>query len=76
MLAVFDMVEREKRNSYINGVKEGIEKGTKDGIIEGKKEGKKEGIKMIAKKMIKMNIDRDIIIKTTGLNEKEINELK
>ena len=31
---------------------------------------------MIAKKMIKMNIDRDIIIQTTGLNEKEINELK
>lgn len=72
MLAVFDMVEREKRNSYINGVKEGIAKGTKNGIIEGKK----EGIKMIAQKMIEMNIDKDIIIKATGLNAEEIEKLK
>ena len=40
------------------------------------RKGIKEGIKMIAKKMIKMNIDRDIIIKTTGLNEKELEQIE
>ena len=31
---------------------------------------------MIAQKMIEMNIDKDIIIKATGLNAEEIEKLK
>ena len=68
MLAVFEMIEEEKNNSYIIGKKEGI--------TEGKKEGKRESIKQIAKKMIKMNIDKNIIINVTGLNEKELEQIK
>ncbi len=64
MLAVFEMVEEEKMNSYKNGIK------------DGKIEGKKIGIKMIAKKMLKMEIDKNIIMKATGLKEEEIEKLK
>ena len=68
MLAVFEMIEEEKQNSYISGKKEGITKG--------KKERKKESIKQIAKKMIKMKIDKNIIINVTGLDEKEIEQIE
>ena len=64
MLAVFEMVEEEKMNSYKNGIK------------DGKIEGKKIGIKMIAKKMLKMEIDKNIIMKATGLKEEETEKLK
>ena len=64
MLAVFEMIEEEKQNSYISGKKEGITKG------------KKESIKQIAKKMIKMKIDKNIIINVTGLNEKELEQIE
>lgn len=56
MLAVFEMIEEEKQNSYISG--------------------KKESIKQIAKKMIKMKIDKNIIINVTGLDEKEIEQIE
>lgn len=72
MLAVFEMIEEEKQNSYISGKKEGIT----EGITKGKKEGKKESIKQIAKKMIKMRIDKNIIINVTGLDEKEIEQIE
>lgn len=64
MLAVFEMIEEEKQNSYISGKKEGITKG------------KKESIKQIAEKMIKMKIDKNIIINVTGLNEKELEQIE
>ena len=56
MLAVFDMIEREK--------------------IKDKEEAKKESKKTIAKKLLEMKIDKDTIIKATGLTEKELEELK
>ena len=56
MLAVFDMLERER--------------------IKDKEEGRIESKKTIAKKLIEMKIDKDIIIKATGLTEKELEELK
>ena len=45
-----------------------LEKGHKKGKIEGKIE--------VAKNLLKNGIDIEIIIKSTGLTEKEINELK
>lgn len=56
MLAVFDMIEREK--------------------IKDKEEAKKESKKTIAKKLVEMKIDKDIIIKATGLTEEELEKLK
>ena len=64
MLAVFDMIEEEKGNSY------------NDGVREGKREGKNEGIKMLAKRMLAMKMDIDKIVKITGLEEKEIKKIK
>ena len=92
MLALYDMVEEEKMNSYrdgvierkIQGIIQGKKEGKKEGKIEGKKEGKKEGkiegkldgIKMIARKMLKMKIDKDTIMQATGLKEEELEKLK
>lgn len=56
MLAVFDMIEREK--------------------IKDKEEAKKESKKTIAKKLVEMKIDKDIIIKATGLTKEELEKLK
>ena len=92
MLALYDMVEEEKMNSYrdgviegkIQGIIQGKKEGKKEGKIEGKKEGKKEGkiegkldgIKMIARKMLKMKIDKDTIMQATGLKKEELEKLE
>lgn len=60
MLAVFDMLERERI------------KDKEEGKIEGRIESKKT----IAKKLLEMKIDKNTIIKATGLTEKELEELK
>lgn len=60
MLALYEMVEEEKMNSY------------RDGMLEGKL----EGVKMIAIKMLKMKIEKNTIIKVTGLKEEELEKLK
>lgn len=62
------------------GLKLGIEEGTKigieKGIEQGFKEGKKEEKTIIAKEMLKLKVEIDIIIKSTGLSEEDIEELK
>ena len=62
------------------GLKEGLDKGLKEGKEEGLKEGREEGLKEksieIAKNMLKLNIDINIISQSTGLSVEEINKLK
>ena len=62
------------------GIKEGLEQGIKKGIKKGKMEGLKEGKKEksieVAKNMLKLNIDINIISQSTGLSVEEINKLK
>ncbi len=58
------------------GIKEGLKDGIQKGKIEGKKEGKYEQKIVIAKKMLKENIDINIITKITKLTKKEIEKLK
>jgi len=50
------------------GIKEGIEKGIKEGI--------EKGMILVAKNMLKLNIDIDTIYKSTGLSIDKIEEIK
>ena len=65
------------------GMKAGLEKGVKKGRLEGIKEGMKEGLEKgeqkkqieIARKMREDGISIDIIIKYTGLQSSDIENL-
>ena len=62
----------ELREKAIRDEKNGLRHAKEEGI----KEGIKEGIDQVAKKMLELNIPIQDIIKTTGLQEKQILELK
>ena len=62
----------ELREKAIRDEKNGLRHAKEEGI----KEGIKEGIEQVAKKMLELNIPIKDIIKTTGLQEKQILELK
>ena len=62
----------ELREKAIRDEKNGLRHAKEEGI----KEGIKEGIEKVAKKMLELNIPIQDIIKTTGLQEKQILELK
>ena len=79
-MAVFDMLEREKRKEsqmYINmGKREGILAGKREGKREGQREGQKLGIMKVARKLKQMKMSISEIREATGLTEKEIKEIK
>ena len=58
----------ELREKAIRDEKNGLRHAKEEGI----KEGIKEGIEQVAKKMLELNIPIQDIIKTTGLQEKQI----
>jgi len=76
--------EAAKYNSHQEGLKEGEKKGIKKGLKEGKEKGLKEGLKKgekkskieIARNMLKLNVDVNIISQSTGLSIEEIKDLK
>ena len=68
---------KEGREIGINiGREEGREEGIKEGREEGIKEGKKEGIEEIARNMLRLKIDIEIIAEAIGLTKEEIEKLK
>ena len=68
MLAIVDMIRKENQ-MY-------IDMGRKEGKKEGKIEGKTETIKEIVNKMLRKNLPEKTIIEITGINPKEIEEIK
>lgn len=60
MMAVFEMIQKENEEIYMNG----------------RKQGKIEGIKEIAKKLLSKNISKREISEITGLKDDEIEKLK
>ncbi len=82
-----DWLEYAKEKSREEGKIEGIGIGEKRGISIGEKRGKAEGISIgekrgikreqikVAKNMLKLNIDKNIISQVTGLTLEEINNL-
>ena len=57
------------------GVKQGIEQGIEQGVKQGIEEGSKQQKLITAKELLKSNIPIDIIVKSTGLTEEEINSI-
>ena len=61
------------------GRAEGREEGREEGRAEGREEGREEGARnqsiAIAKEMIKMNLDKSIIKRATGLTDDELDNL-
>ena len=54
----------------------GMQKGLEEGIKKGKLEGEYKKAIETAKNLIEHNISRDIIIKSTGLTEKEVSDIE
>ena len=57
------------------GRKEGREEGREEGRAEGREEGARNQSIAIAKEMIKMNLDKSIIKRATGLTDEELDNL-
>ena len=69
--SILDAIQKS-RNDFYNDMTAAKEEGIELGINKGLKEGKIE----IAKNMLKLNIDINIISQSTGLSVEEINKLK
>ena len=74
-----DKISQDKKERRLAELRE---KAIKDemairdsGYNEGRKEGLKEGIKKTAKNMLEMKIDKEIILKVTGLTMDEIENM-
>ena len=71
------MIGREEGRA--EGRAEGREEGREEGRAEGREEGREEGARnqsiAIAKEMIKMNLDKSIIKRSTGLTDDELDNL-
>ena len=69
-----------KEEGFKDGIQKGIEKGIQKGIQKGIEKGKIEGAKtkaiIIAKNLLKNNVDIEIIIQSTGLTQTEIEDLQ
>ena len=78
-----EMRRKAAEEGMNEGMKAGLEKGVKKGRLEGIKEGMKEGLEKgeqkkqieIARKMREDGISIDIIIKYTGLQSSDIENL-
>ena len=75
MKAIMD--EKSGRNyEYNRGKQEGIEKGIEKGKKEGIKQGEKVGKTKIARKLLKLNMKIDEIVKITELSRDDIEKIK
>jgi len=67
-----EYLDYENSLKYYRDLKNSLDTAKEEGKVEGKIEGKIE----VAKNLLKNSVDIEIIIKSTGLTEDEINELK
>ena len=58
------------------GIEQGIEKGIEKGLEEGKKKGKLEALKELALKSIEKGLDNETVADITGLDIKEVADLR
>ncbi len=66
----------ELKKNFFEGLNKGKEQGIQQGREEGIKEGRKEGINSTASKMLKKDMEVDLISELTGLSIDEIIKLK
>lgn len=50
--------------------------GLEEGRIEGKEQGIEEGIKTVAKNLIKIGTEDNVIMAVTGLSEEELGKIR
>ena len=66
---------KDKVSALNEAERKGIKKGIKEGIRKGIEEGKNEKAIEIAKSMINIGLDKDTIVKSTGLDSSEVEKL-
>jgi predicted transposase/invertase (TIGR01784 family) len=54
----------------------GIEKGIQKGILLGRQEGRNEGKLEVARTMLQNGIDRNTVMKMTGLTEDDLAQIR
>ena len=54
------------------GIEKGMEKGIQLGREEGRSEGEREATLKIARTMLQSGLDRETVMKMTGLNEDDL----
>ena len=64
-----------KNEGRIQGIKEGLKEGLEQGMEKGMEVGAKSRALEVARKLIKMNLNLDQIVESTGLPKKEIAKL-
>lgn len=73
------VLDTYRTEGLLEGRMIGREEGRKEGREEGRAEGREEGARnqsiAIAKEMIKMNLDKSIIKRATGLTDEELDNL-
>lgn len=57
------------------GIEKGIQLGRQEGRNEGKLEGRLEGKREVARTMLQNGLDRNTVIKMTGLTEEDLAQL-
>ncbi len=74
------MIYDAKTLGYKEGIEKGLETGKEEGREEGRKEGREEGKKKVTEahaiKMLKANIDLEVISEVTGLSVTELTFIK
>ena len=58
------------------GMKRGMEKGMEKGIEKGMEKGKKQEREIVAKNMLSLGLEDELVIKATGLDQSIIEKLK
>ena len=68
-------LEKGVKKGRLEGIKEGIKEGMKEGLEKGLEKGEQKKQIEIARKMREDGISIDIIIKNTGLQSSDIENL-
>ena len=68
-------VYRDLFNSFDTMMKDGFKQGMKKGMEKGIEKGIKEEKIKIAKKLLKLDMDIDFIVESTGLSKEEIESI-
>ena len=66
---------KDKVSALNEAERKGIKKGIKEGIQKGIEEGERKKAIEIAKSMINIGLDKDTIVKSTGLDSSEVEKL-
>jgi predicted transposase/invertase (TIGR01784 family) len=70
------IIEKERDPLYKDGLQKGKEEGVEEGLEKGIEKGQKEREIAIAKAMLKQDMSIEMIVKLTGLLEKDVKKLK